>query len=98
MADIERPWLASYPTDVPRSLAPFPEKSKFTVELPRNFKDDAGREPENKASFPLSTATASNSSCSASCSTSALRSSVSSSTIRIFRVLGMVFFGGPPPI
>ncbi len=36
---------------------PFPEKTDFTVELPRNFRDDAGREPENKASFPLSTAT-----------------------------------------
>jgi hypothetical protein len=36
---------------------PFPEKTAFTVELPRSFKDDAGREPENKASFPLTTAT-----------------------------------------
>ena len=36
---------------------PFPEKTRYTVELPRNFRDDAGREPENKASFPLSTAT-----------------------------------------
>ena len=39
---------------------------------------------------PLSTAIASNSSCSASCSTSASRSSASSSTIRILRVLGNV--------
>ncbi len=37
--------------------APFPEKTSFVVELPRNFRDDAGREPENKASFPLTTAT-----------------------------------------
>ena len=36
---------------------PFPERTRYTVELPRNFRDDAGREPENKASFPLSTAT-----------------------------------------
>ena len=32
-------------------------RRRFTVELPRSFKDDAGREPENKASFPLATAT-----------------------------------------
>src|SRR4051812_8284221 len=38
-------------------MAPFPEKTRFTLELPRNFRDDAGREPENKAAFPLSTAT-----------------------------------------
>ena len=36
---------------------PFPEKTSFVVELPRSFKDDAGREPDNKAAFPLSTAT-----------------------------------------
>ena len=36
---------------------PFPEKTSFVVELPRNFRDDAGREPQNKASFPLTTAT-----------------------------------------
>lgn len=36
---------------------PFPEKTAFVVELPRSFKDDAGREPDNKAAFPLSTAT-----------------------------------------
>ena len=36
---------------------PFPQKMRFTVELPRDFRDDAGREPENKSSFPLSTAT-----------------------------------------
>jgi len=37
--------------------APFPEKTRFTLELPRNFRDDAGREPENKAAFPLATST-----------------------------------------
>ncbi len=36
---------------------PFPEKTRYTVELPRNFRDDAGREPENKAAFPLATGT-----------------------------------------
>ena len=36
---------------------PFPEKTAFVVELPRSFKDDAGRVPQNKASFPLATAT-----------------------------------------
>lgn len=36
---------------------PFPEKMKFTLELPRGFKDDAGREPDNKSAFPLATAT-----------------------------------------
>jgi alpha-2-macroglobulin len=36
---------------------PFPESAKLTVALPRNFRDDAGREPENKGAFPLATAT-----------------------------------------
>jgi uncharacterized protein YfaS (alpha-2-macroglobulin family) len=36
---------------------PFPDKTGFTIELPRNFKDDAGREPQNKSSFPLATGT-----------------------------------------
>ncbi len=36
---------------------PFPERTSFTLALPRGFKDDAGREPENKAAFPLETAT-----------------------------------------
>jgi long-chain acyl-CoA synthetase len=27
----ERPWLASYPSDVPRSLAPYPEESVFAM-------------------------------------------------------------------
>src|SRR5688572_30602244 len=35
----------------------FPEKMGFTIELPRGFKDDAGREPENKSAFPLATGT-----------------------------------------
>jgi uncharacterized protein YfaS (alpha-2-macroglobulin family) len=36
---------------------PFPEKTRYTVDLPRDFRDDAGREPENKAAFPLATGT-----------------------------------------
>ena len=36
---------------------PFPEKTRFTVELPRGFADDAGREPANRASFPLAVGT-----------------------------------------
>ncbi len=36
---------------------PFPEKARFTVDLPSDFRDDAGREAENKSSFPLGTAT-----------------------------------------
>ena len=36
---------------------PFPEKMGLTVELPRSFKDDAGREPQNKSAFPLATGT-----------------------------------------
>ena len=36
---------------------PFPERTSFTMELPRGFKDDAGREPENKSAFPLETGT-----------------------------------------
>ena len=36
---------------------PFPEKGRYTVELPRDFRDDAGREPQNKSAFPLSTGT-----------------------------------------
>ncbi|HYH42591.1 MAG TPA: MG2 domain-containing protein, partial [Burkholderiales bacterium] len=37
--------------------APFPEKMALTVDLPRGFKDDAGREPQNKSAFPLVTGT-----------------------------------------
>jgi long-chain acyl-CoA synthetase len=39
-----RPWLASYPPDVPHSLAPFPEKSLFTI-----FEDAARRFPDRPA-------------------------------------------------
>ncbi|HWR58355.1 MAG TPA: MG2 domain-containing protein, partial [Thermodesulfovibrionales bacterium] len=36
---------------------PFPENSLFTVELPKNIKDDAGRNLSNKDNFPLSVRT-----------------------------------------
>src|SRR6185436_8510221 len=36
---------------------PFPEKTRYKIELPGGFTDDAGREPENRASFPLSVGT-----------------------------------------
>ena len=36
---------------------PVPEKTQYKIELPSGFADDAGREPENKASFPLATGT-----------------------------------------
>jgi uncharacterized protein YfaS (alpha-2-macroglobulin family) len=36
---------------------PFPEKAKLRVELPEDFRDDAGRPLENAARFPLPTAT-----------------------------------------
>jgi len=36
---------------------PFPEKARYKIELPGGFVDDAGREPENRAAFPLSVAT-----------------------------------------
>ena len=36
---------------------PFPEKTRYMLELPRGFADDAGREPANKSSFPLSVGT-----------------------------------------
>lgn len=36
---------------------PFPEKTPLRVELPDNFRDDAGRALENASSFPLPTAT-----------------------------------------
>ncbi|MDP2156125.1 MAG: MG2 domain-containing protein, partial [Nitrospirota bacterium] len=32
---------------------PFPENSSFSIELPKNLKDDAGRSLENKDRFPL---------------------------------------------
>src|SRR5436190_3028088 len=36
---------------------PFPEKTKYKIELPGGFTDDAGREPENRASYPLAVGT-----------------------------------------
>lgn len=36
---------------------PFAEQAAFTIELPKNFKDDAGRTPANAESFPLPVAT-----------------------------------------
>jgi uncharacterized protein YfaS (alpha-2-macroglobulin family) len=36
---------------------PFDEKTQLTVELPKDLRDDAGREPANKSAFPLITAT-----------------------------------------
>ncbi len=36
---------------------PFPESTRYRVVLPGGFADDAGREPENLASFPLSVGT-----------------------------------------
>jgi long-chain acyl-CoA synthetase len=39
-----RPWLASYPEGVPRSLAPFPERSLFSL-----LEDAAGRFPDRPA-------------------------------------------------
>ena len=36
---------------------PFPEKTRYQVDLPGGFTDDAGREPENRGSFPLSVGT-----------------------------------------
>ena len=32
---------------------PFPEKKSFVIELPKGFKDDAGRPPVNRDKFPL---------------------------------------------
>ena len=36
---------------------PFPEKARFKMVLPRGFADDGGREPENRAAYPLAVAT-----------------------------------------
>src|SRR5918992_3007539 len=45
----ERPWLASYPDDVPPSLAPYPEKPLFSL-----LEESARRFPERPAiSFPV---------------------------------------------
>ncbi|APV51476.1 hypothetical protein BWI17_18335 [Betaproteobacteria bacterium GR16-43] len=32
---------------------PFPEEAKFTIELPKDLRDDSGRTPSNVAMFPL---------------------------------------------
>jgi len=45
----ERPWLASYPEDVPESLAPYPEKPLFSL-----LEESAARFPDRPAiSFPV---------------------------------------------
>src|ERR687892_1388241 len=45
----ERPWLASYPDDVPQSLAPYPEKPLFSL-----LEESARRFPDRPAiSFPV---------------------------------------------
>jgi uncharacterized protein YfaS (alpha-2-macroglobulin family) len=36
---------------------PFPEKKSFTIVLPKEFKDDAGRTPANRVNFPLHVST-----------------------------------------
>ena len=36
---------------------PFPERTRYQIALPSRLRDDAGREPDNKAAFPLATAT-----------------------------------------
>ena len=38
---------------------PFPEKSSFSIKLPENIRDDAGRALENQTQFPLKVKTAS---------------------------------------
>ena len=43
MSDV-RPWVASYPPDVPTTLAPFPEESVFTL-----LESSAGRFPDRPA-------------------------------------------------
>ncbi|HEX2050930.1 MAG TPA: long-chain fatty acid--CoA ligase [Actinomycetota bacterium] len=40
----DRPWLASYPPDVPRSLAPYPEKSAYSL-----LEETAARFPDRPA-------------------------------------------------
>jgi long-chain acyl-CoA synthetase len=45
----ERPWLANYPSDVPRTLAPFPEKSVYAL-----LEESADRFPDHPAVvFPV---------------------------------------------
>jgi long-chain acyl-CoA synthetase len=49
MAERERPWLGSYPSDVPRSLAPFPERPVWSL-----LEDSAERYPDRPAvAFPV---------------------------------------------
>lgn len=36
---------------------PFPEKTSFTLEIPKNLKDDVGRVLENRSAFPLTVKT-----------------------------------------
>ncbi|MBF0308883.1 MAG: alpha-2-macroglobulin [Magnetococcales bacterium] len=38
-------------------FGPFPESSQFTLEFPPEFKDDAGRELENRSHYPLAVRT-----------------------------------------
>jgi long-chain acyl-CoA synthetase len=49
MAERPRPWLASYPPDVPQSLAPYPEKAVWSL-----LEDSAARFPDSDAVvFPV---------------------------------------------
>jgi uncharacterized protein YfaS (alpha-2-macroglobulin family) len=43
--------------DAVRFAAPFPESARYRIALPPGFVDDAGRAPDNAASFPLAVAT-----------------------------------------
>src|ERR687891_1511350 len=49
MAERPRPWLASYPPDVPHSLAPYPEKPLWAL-----LEESAERFPDSTAvAFPV---------------------------------------------
>ncbi|MGH2657535.1 MAG: long-chain-fatty-acid--CoA ligase [Actinomycetota bacterium] len=49
MAERERPWLKSYPSDVPHSLAPFPERPVWSL-----LEESAERYPDRPAvAFPV---------------------------------------------
>jgi long-chain acyl-CoA synthetase len=49
MVERERPWLASYPSDVPRSLAPYPDKPLWSL-----LEDSAAKHPDAPAvTFPV---------------------------------------------
>jgi long-chain acyl-CoA synthetase len=49
MAERERPWLQSYPPDVPHSLAPYPERPVWSL-----LEDSAERYPDSPAvAFPV---------------------------------------------